>query len=116
MAGAQPTLTPDQQSRQRNLAELVKMLENFILAKCPEGRAAEVLEFTLRHWPGFVKAAEHDAGAFKTPARPELGFLLRFAEVAVNHWNAGVQLIATKPNQHAAPTVGLIKPGILGGS
>ena len=57
---------------------------------CPPGKGADIVEHALRNWLEFVKAAEDDAGAYNTPARPSVAFLAKYVEVAV-------QLIAPKP-------------------
>lgn len=50
---------------------------------CPPGRAADIVEHALRNWLEFVKAAEDDAGAYNTPAKPSIAFLVKYAAVAV---------------------------------
>jgi hypothetical protein len=69
---------------------------------CPPGKAELVLEHTLHHWLVFITAAETHAGAYKTPASPEVGFLLQYAGIAINLWHKHV----TKPK--FVPTVQLI--------
>ena len=60
---------------------------------CPPGKAADIVEYALRHWLIFTEAAESDAGAYNTPAKPSIDFLVKYVAVAV-------QIAAPKP----APT------------
>ncbi|MEJ6846772.1 hypothetical protein V3589_11205 [Sinorhizobium fredii] len=55
-----------------------------IAQKCPKGRAKEVLTYAVRHWIEFVKTVETEAGVTKTPAGPQIGFLLKHVGVAIN--------------------------------
>jgi hypothetical protein len=75
--------------------------------KCPAGAGVQVLEHTLRHWVPFTSAAEDEAGAYKTPLKPDVGFLLRYVGVAINLWLEDTQKkakAASKPPlQSAAP-------------
>lgn len=51
---------------------------------CPEGTAASILSWVIHNWIEFVKAAETDAGVKNTPSKPDVGFLLKYASVAVS--------------------------------
>ena len=58
-------------------------LTNFRKA-CPFGTAAEaVLDHVLDDWIMFVKKVETMAGEKNTPSMPSIGFLLKFAHIAV---------------------------------
>ncbi|WP_113155949.1 hypothetical protein [Nitratireductor sp. OM-1] len=59
------------------------LLKHF-LAKCPQGSAAEVLEWAIRNWIEFVKDVETKAGTKWTPSHPDLEFLLKHAWIAVD--------------------------------
>jgi hypothetical protein len=50
---------------------------------CPPGKAEAVLEVVLDDWIMFVKKCESLASAKNTPLIPSVGFLLRYASVAV---------------------------------
>ena len=71
--GYVPPLTAKQKGQ---LAQFAK--------KVPPGQAAKILRACISGWIAFTAQAEQDAGAFKTPLRPEIGFMLKFAGVAVN--------------------------------
>lgn len=45
--------------------------------------APELLKYAIAHWGDIVYEAEASHGAFKCPDKPALGFLLKFAHVAV---------------------------------
>jgi hypothetical protein len=63
--------------------------------RCPEGKSAAVLEFTLRHWSTFIETVKAHAGLFKAPASPHVGFLLKYVGVAVKDWQGEMQLPET---------------------
>lgn len=58
--------------------------------KCPPGKVELVLEHVLRHWLIFIESAEANAGVYKTPASPDVGFLLKHAGIAINLWQKHV--------------------------
>lgn len=58
------------------------MLKHFA-AKCPAGEAGKVMKWAILNWITFVKRAEQEAAAFKTPASPKIEFLLQHAWIAV---------------------------------
>lgn len=70
-----PRFTPQQRGQLRQFVQ-----------RCPKGQARAVIETCLRDWCYFVHDAERKAGAFKCPDQPELGFLLRYIEPAVNYY------------------------------
>jgi len=53
---------------------------------CPPGKAEVVLEHVLRHWLIFIESAEANAGVYKPPATPDVGFLLKQAGIALDLW------------------------------
>jgi hypothetical protein len=67
--------------------------------KCPPGKAELVLEHVLRHWLIFIESAEANAGVYKAPASPDVGFLLKHAGIAINLWQKHV----AKPKFVPAP-------------
>ena len=81
-------------------------LKTFV-GKCPAGAGVQVLEHTLRHWVPFTSAAEDEAGAYKTPLKPDVGFLLRYVSVAINLWIEDTQkkpkAASKTPMQSTAP-------------
>ena len=48
----------------------------------------DVFDYAIKHWNSFVKVAERDHGAFNTPAKPTIEFLLKYTRAAVNLWLA----------------------------
>lgn len=65
------------------------------LGKCPEGKAATILEWAIRNWIEFVKDVETKAGVKTTPSYPSIDFLLKHAWVAVE--------LATSSNKKLSP-------------
>lgn len=62
----------------------IGQLKNFA-KKCPSSPDSEtVLRYALSHWSLFVQIATNEAGAFNLPTKPQLGPLLKFAQVAIN--------------------------------
>jgi len=57
-------------------------LKHFIKA-CPPGTAEAIVEHVVSDWVGFTSAAKTDAAAFNIPTKPQLGFMLKFAGVAI---------------------------------
>lgn len=81
-----------------------------LVGKCPGGVVGKVVDWAVRNWPVFVSAAVQREGAFGAPQLPTVGFLLRFAQTAVNSWQeherggggyAGAP--AKHPSQPASP-------------
>ena len=72
---------------------------------CPPCAAAPVLEACVRNWPVFGAMAKSDAGAWDLPARPTVGFILKFVGVAVNFWQT-----KTKPKIPPSPKPDAPKP------
>lgn len=62
-----------------------KQLSRFQKA-VPANMAEDVLRHALTNWGEFTLLAEQQAGALKMPLEPDLGFLLKYAGVAVNDW------------------------------
>lgn len=65
-----------------SLAQLGQM-KNLMKMVGPD-KVAGLLTAVCSNWISFVKYAEANAGAFKCPQTPELGFLLRYCEPAMN--------------------------------
>lgn len=90
------------------------MLKNLI-KKLEPGTAPDLLKYALKHWGDMVYEAEANYSAFKCPDKPVLGFLLKFAHVAVICKaladKKAAQLIAdfAKPNSMAAKKLGHLK-------
>lgn len=61
----------------------LKMLKTFPL-RCPEGKAASVIELCVKHWGDFTKKAADEEGAWSIPSKPTLEFLLKFIKTAIN--------------------------------
>ncbi len=59
------------------------MLKNLIKKLAP-ATAPELVDYAVKHWGDIVYEAEGNHGAFKCPDKPNLGFLLKFAHVAVH--------------------------------
>lgn len=59
------------------------MFKHF-LDKCPNGEAVLVLEYTIRNWGKFVFQAEKSYSAYKVPALPSIGHVLKYIGAAVN--------------------------------
>lgn len=82
------------------------------LAKCPEGTAAKVLEWSIRNWVEFVKDVETKAGIKSTPSHPSIDFLLKHAWIAVALATSsklpGPEKQEASPGLPAAKTVQLI--------
>jgi len=51
---------------------------------CPQGTAGKVLDWCVRNWSIFTSQAEAKQGAFKSPERPTVGYLLQYLQTAVN--------------------------------
>jgi hypothetical protein len=75
------------------------MLKNFA-KHCQPGTAEAVLQFTLAEWIAFTKFCEQEVSAFKTPATPTIGFVVKFAQQAVTFY-----LQAKKKPVMATPSV-----------
>lgn len=58
--------------------------------------AKEVIEYVLNEWGGFVKRTEEIAGATALPAKPNVGFLLKYHSVALSTMFEEQQVIAKK--------------------
>jgi hypothetical protein len=58
----------------------------YFLTACPTDTAAAVLEYAVQNWSLFTQQAKSDEGAFNMPGKPEVGFLVKFSQVAVNFW------------------------------
>lgn len=54
--------------------------------RCPEGTAIAVMTEAVSVWGRFTSTAKSEAGAFNVPEMPQVEFLLKFADVAVNRW------------------------------
>jgi hypothetical protein len=61
------------------------------MKRCPEGKAAAVLEHTLRHWSTFTTTVENHTGIKNSPAGPHIGFLLKYVHFAVMDWQHEVK-------------------------
>ena len=53
---------------------------------CLASRADEVLDHTIKNWVSYRKNTESDHGAFNTPAKPTIGFLIKYPRPALNLW------------------------------
>jgi hypothetical protein len=83
---------------------------------CPPDAAVPVLEACLGDWALFAAMAKSDAGAWNLPSRPTVGFLVKYAGVAVNLWQAKTKpkvppTPKLKPQQTSAPSVEKPAPG-----
>jgi hypothetical protein len=58
-------------------------MKTFAMA-VPPGKAALVMTTCIQNWVDFADRAKNDAGAFKTPAHPQVGFMLKYVGVAVD--------------------------------
>jgi len=67
--------------------------------------AKEVIEYVLKGWSSFVTRAEEDAGAIALPAKPNVGFLLKYHFIAVSMMLAEQQMIAKKEAREAQAAV-----------
>lgn len=53
-------------------------------AASPPGQASKVIDWCVRNWSIFTSFAEYNHGAFKSPKRPTVGYLLQNVQSAVN--------------------------------
>lgn len=51
--------------------------------RCPPGEAAFVLQYALANWIEFTAHVKSAAGLYSTPYEPEIGFLLKYVNLAV---------------------------------
>jgi hypothetical protein len=58
-------------------------MKTFAMA-VPPSKAALVMTTCIQNWTDFVDRTKNDAGAFKTPAHPQVGFMLKYVGVAVD--------------------------------
>lgn len=65
---------------------------------CPPGKAAEVLELTLKDWITFAKTVESQSAKKGVPVKPDIGFLLSHLGIAIN-----LAYPAPKPTFKAKP-------------
>jgi hypothetical protein len=63
----------------------------------PEGKAPEILSHALANWFDVTNKAEIDAGAFKSPDQPQVGYLLKFQHIAVQVWQKAQAKSVAKP-------------------
>ena len=80
---------------------------------CPPGAAVPVLEACLGDWTVFSAMAKSNAGAWNLPSRPTVAFLVRYAGVAVNLWQAKTKPKVPpkpKPNPQQTPVQPVEKP------
>ena len=67
-----------------------------LIKALPEGKAPEIVAFALHRWFDVTYRAKEKHGAFKCPDVPQVGFLLKFANVAVDLWTvSGVSTCET---------------------
>ena len=57
----------------------------YLIGKWPEGKAPEILAFVLSHWYEMTDAVETHT-TFKSPASPDLGYLVKYQNIAMNLW------------------------------
>jgi hypothetical protein len=58
----------------------------YLIGKWPEGQSPEILAFVLSHWYEVTDAVETHTTKFKSPASPDLGYLVKYQNIALNLW------------------------------
>ena len=65
---------------------MLKTFAKMCSEACLADEAVEVLNHTIKNWIEYVRTAEGDHGAFNTPAKPTIGFLIKYPRPALNLW------------------------------
>lgn len=91
-----------------NLSNADKAKLKMFMGKCGKAEATKVLDYTLRHWLEFTSTVEQDAGTTKSPAQPQIEFLLKYTTIAVQL--LPVPKKPTVPKQEAKTEINVGKP------
>jgi hypothetical protein len=76
-----------------------------LIQKWPVGKAPEILQFVLGHWYEMTDYAETHTNAFKSPASPEIGYLLKYQNVAHTIWLKSKMQASSSPKPAPKPVV-----------
>jgi len=65
---------------------MLKTFTSICTEVCLGSRAGEVLHLMINYWIDYAKKVESDHGAFNTPSKPTIGFLIKYPRPALNLW------------------------------
>jgi hypothetical protein len=65
---------------------MLNTLASICMKACLGDQASEILDHTIKNWFDYVKTTEGDHGAFNTPTKPTIGFLIKYPRPALNLW------------------------------
>ena len=57
---------------------MLNTLASICMKACLADQAVEVLDYVIKNWIDYVKTTKSDHGAFNTPAKPTIGFLIKY--------------------------------------
>jgi hypothetical protein len=65
---------------------MLKTFAKMCSEACLADQASEIVDHTIKNWFDYVKTTEGDHGAFNTPTKPTIGFLIKYPRPALNLW------------------------------
>jgi hypothetical protein len=69
----------------------------YLIGKWPAGKSPEILQFVLGHWYEVTEAIETNTTKFNSPASPDLGYLVKYQNIALTCFLKSKMKAASSP-------------------